>query len=284
MNELYVEVILNVPADDMLRELISFQLHGMGFSGFLENDNGLCCYIPKRLWNDELRNTLSTLLDKEHPSPVAISRITEIQNENWNRQWEESIQPIEVTEKIVIAPSWHSVPAKEGRIVLVIDPKMSFGTGYHESTRLMLRMMEHHITPDSFVLDVGTGTGVLAIAAVKLGSRFAIGIDIDEWSQINAKENVERNRCERQVDIRLGSLDIVKEDGFTIILANLTRATITELLSTMVDKIEKRGLLLLSGLLTDDRTIIESVLQQHRCTLLSVTKENEWIGIAAQRT
>ncbi len=284
MNDSYIEVVLNVPANDAVLELISFQMHGLGFSGFLENDDGFHCYIPKQIWNTARHNNLLTLLGEKQPGSISISSITEIQNQNWNRQWEESIQPIAVTEKIVITPSWHAVPENGKNVVLVIDPKMSFGTGYHESTRLMLRMMERTITPDSFVLDVGSGTGILAIAAAKLGSRFAVGIDIDKWSFINAKENVERNGCERRVDIRLGSLEVVKEVGFDFILANLTRGAIAELLPLMVDKLDKSGMFLLSGLLTDDKEIIEGVLEQNHCTLLSLVTENEWIGVTAKKT
>ena len=111
--------------------------------------------------------------EEKKNSPVTISSLTEIKNQNWNKEWEGyDSRPVEVSERIVIAPSWHPLPEKTGHIVLVIDPKMSFGTGYHESTRLMLRMMERYVAPKSFVLDVGTGTGILAIAAVKLGAPF----------------------------------------------------------------------------------------------------------------
>ena len=144
-------------------------------------------------------------------------------------------------------------------------------------------MMERYVTPRSFVLDVGTGTGVLAIAAVKLGSRFAIGVDIDEWSQVNARENVERNGCANRVDIRLGSLGTVKELEFDFILANITRGTIIELLPSMIVKLGKNGIFLLSGILTDDEAIIEKALRQNACTLLSSAKENEWISVAAQK-
>ena len=107
---------------------------------------------------------------------------------------------------------------------------------------------------------------MLAIAAVKLGSRFAVGVDVDEWSQINAKENVERNGCAQRIDIRLGSLDVVKESGFDFILANITRGVITELLPSMIKKLEEGGMFLFSGLLTGDKGIIESALKQNHCT------------------
>ena len=104
MSEVYIEVVLNAPADDALRELLSFQLHGLGFSGFLETDNGFHCYIPKVLWDNALKSKLHSIMEEQRPSPIAISGITEIENQNWNRQWEESIQPVEVSERIVITP------------------------------------------------------------------------------------------------------------------------------------------------------------------------------------
>ena len=284
MIEVYVDVALNAPADDALRELLSFQLYELGFSGFLETDNVFHCFIPKARWNDALQNEIFSIVGEKRPSPITISSITQIQNQNWNKEWEESIQPVEVSERIVITPSWRSFPEKAGRIVLVIDPKMSFGTGYHESTRLMLRMMDRYVTPESLVLDVGTGTGILAIAAVKLGSRCAVGIDIDEWSHINAQENVVRNGCEQSVDIRFGSLESVPESEFDFVLANIIRSTITELFPSMIKKLNEHGTFLLSGLLADDRDIMKGLLNEHGCTLLSIDQENEWIGVAARKT
>ena len=104
MDETYVEVTLSVPADDALRETISFQLQQLGFTGFLENDDSVQCYIQKQNWNDSLHAKLLTMWNGNQSFPVTISHIVEIQHQNWNRQWEESIQPIEVTEKITITP------------------------------------------------------------------------------------------------------------------------------------------------------------------------------------
>jgi ribosomal protein L11 methyltransferase len=283
MKKMYMDILLSAPSVDAVRETLSFQLHELGFSGSMEDDGGLHCYVPKRQWNNELRKKVQAVCDTHRPHTVAISGIIEFQNQNWNRQWEKSIQPIEVTERIIITPSWHPLPDDERKIVLVIDPKMSFGTGYHESTRLMLRMLEHFLVPNSSLLDVGTGTGILAIAAVKLGARFAVGVDTDEWSYSNGKENVARNGLVGRVDIRHGSLEVVHEVGFRMILANITRNAIVELLSPMLEKLLEKGVLLLSGLLADDRAIIEKALQERGCKVVSVNSENEWIGIVARR-
>lgn len=283
MKETYLDILLSVPNDDSLRETIAYQLHQLGFEGLMEDQDGLHAYILREHWDNALQTSVQAVWNTHAPYSIAISSITEIKNQNWNRQWEESIQPIAVTERIIITPSWHPLPEQEQKTVLIIDPKMSFGTGYHESTRLVLRMLERYLIANSTVLDVGTGTGILAIAAVKLGAQLAIGVDVDEWSYVNGKENVERNGLVKYVDVRHGSLDVVQEREFGMIMANITRIAITELLPAMLDKLQKDGLLLLSGLMADDRIAMEKTLQQHRCTLLSVINENEWIGIAARR-
>lgn len=283
MKETYLDILLSVPNDDSLRETIAYQLHQLGFEGLMEDQDGLHAYILREHWDNALQTSVQAVWNTHAPHSIAISSITEIKNQNWNRQWEESIQPIAVTERIIITPSWHPLPEQEQKTVLIIDPKMSFGTGYHESTRLVLRMLERYLIANSTVLDVGTGTGILAIAAVKLGAQLAIGVDVDEWSYVNGKENVERNGLVKYVDVRHGSLDVVQEREFGMIMANITRIAITELLPAMLDKLQKDGLLLLSGLMADDRIAMEKTLQQHRCTLLSVINENEWIGIAARR-
>ena len=283
MKEVYIEIVLAVAPDPALRELISFQLHEWGCTGFLEDDLSIHCYLQKPRWTEILNKKLSAFIAEEEPAVVSLSSIAEIANENWNLQWEETIQPIEAGERFIIAPSWHPVDAKEGKIVVTIDPKMSFGTGYHESTRLMLRMLEKHGSARPHVLDVGTGTGILAIAAAKLGSIHVVGIDVDEWSYSNARENVEKNGCGGIVEIHFGSLEVVAETGFDMILANITRTAILELLPSLVQKLRKEGVILCSGLMTEDRSSVEDALRQEGCALLSGATENEWIGIAAVR-
>ena len=283
MNETYLDIVLSVPNDDSLRETIAYQLHELGFEGLMEDQAGFHAYILREKWDKTLQTNLQEVWKTHAPHSIAISGIIEIKNQNWNRQWEESIQPIAVTDRIIITPSWHPLPEQNQKTVLIIDPKMSFGTGYHESTRLALRLLEQYLIPQTTVLDVGTGTGILAIAAVKLGARLAIGVDIDEWSYVNGKENVERNGLAQFVDIRHGSLEVVQEREFSMLIANITRTVIIELLPAMLEKLQIGGLLLLSGLMTDDRIVMEKTLQQNRCSLLSVISENEWTGIAARR-
>lgn len=282
MSDIFLDVHIAVPPDEEVREILPAALSELGFEGFSEDERGIHCFIKKELWYDSIEHILKDLSEQLNLPFVELLSITEIVNKNWNEEWEKSIKPISVTENIIVTPSWHPVH-EEKKIILTIDPKMTFGTGYHETTRLMLKLLEQYIVHNATVLDVGTGTGILAIAAVKLGAQHAIGIDIDEWTQNNGVENVQRNGVEKQVEIRIGSLSVVYESSFDLILANIIRNTILELLDGMIAKLSPSGTLLLSGLLTTDREPIEAALQERNYTPVTVLQENEWIGIAARR-
>jgi ribosomal protein L11 methyltransferase len=283
MKNTYDDIFLTLPITDEVRDVLPALLHELGFDGFVEEDNGFHCYIKHDEYTESVREQTAVILATVFNAPDAIRSRTELADRNWNEEWEKTIQPIWVTDSLVIAPTWSPVAPAPGRTVLVIDPKMSFGTGYHETTRLMLRMMQEHIPANAAVLDVGTGTGVLAIAAVKLGARSAVGVDIDEWSADNGNENIERNELQGRVDIRIGSLEVVPEPSFDVILANIIRTTILELLPAMLKKLPPKGLMFLSGLLLDDQHQIEEALLAQACTVTGVVRENEWIGMMAQK-
>ena len=281
MNEVYLDIAITVTPEPSIRELLSYQLQARGFTGFLEEETTLHCFRPEKGWNEASLKELETFVGAYAP-PLSLSGIHRVVNENWNRLWEESIVPVEVGEIFIIAPSWHPPAAAGGKLVITIDPKMSFGTGYHESTRLMLRLMERHGRMKASVLDVGTGTGVLAIAAVKLGAGRVIAVDNDEWSYLNAAENLGKNGCGGAVDLRLGSLEQVPERNMDLILANLTRNTILEMMPILLSKLAAAGTLICSGLLIEDRPAVEDAMRQGGCTVLSTLTEHEWIAVSAR--
>jgi ribosomal protein L11 methyltransferase len=247
----------------------------------VDDEAGFHCYIEQSLFTEDAREIFQRAIAPAGESPIAILSEKEIANRNWNEEWEKTITPLRVSDKIIIAPSWHPATPAPGELVVTIDPKMSFGTGYHESTRLMIRLIEQYIQTSMRVLDVGTGTGVLAIVAVKLGGSSAIAIDIDEWTAVNGEENVERNELKGKIDIRHGDLAVVPESCFDMILANIQRNVILELLPEMIARLTPTGILLLSGLMVDDRSAIEQALDRNSFMTAQVIQENEWIGMAA---
>ncbi len=282
MNDIYLDFHISVPPDEQTREILPAALSDFPFEGFVEDDRGIHCYIKKDEWHGSIEIVIREVAEQYNLELIDHISTTEIKHRNWNEEWERSIQPIHVSNRFVITPSWHPVE-DSSKTVLIIDPKMTFGTGYHETTRLMIRLMEQYISAGSTVLDVGTGTGILAIAAVKLGAARAIGVDIDEWSLDNGIENAQRNHVEGQIDIRIGSIDAVTEAGFDVILANIIRNTILELLDSMLGKVAPKGTILFSGLLTADRELIEQALNERGFSVINVLQENDWIGMAAAR-
>ncbi len=282
MNDIYLDIHLSVPPDDSIRELIPAALSEYPFEGFVDDDRGVHCFIKKELWHGSIETIIKEISELYHLPFLEYLSTTEIRHQNWNEEWERSITPIEVSDRCIITPSWHPVEAP-GKTVIIIDPKMTFGTGFHETTRLMIRMMEKHLRSGAAVLDVGTGTGVLAIAAVKMGAQHCVGIDIDEWSLENGRENAMRNGVSDRIDIRIGSMETVTESSFDCILANIIRNTILELMDAILAKLAPGGLVLFSGLLTADRSAVEAALEQRGYTVAEMLRENDWIALAARR-
>ncbi len=282
MPKSYVEVAIS--ADSVLIDELSGLMTQLGFEGFWEDGDVLRCFISAERWNPGMQEeveSMATMLARSSASVAPRVTVQSLKDQNWNEEWEKTIKPIKVSERIVIRPSWHEYTPEPGQIVLTIDPKMSFGTGYHETTRLTLRLMERHVTKGMTILDIGTGTGVLAIAAVKLGAARAIGVDIDEWSFNNAHENIRLNDVETDVVIRLGKLNDVQETSFSMIIANIQRNILEPLLSGMKERLEPEGTLLLSGLLDFDEQPMIDALHTAGFRLMEELQEGEWIALAA---
>jgi len=283
-NHSYIE--LTIRADPSAFDEFIGLMSGSDFEGFWEDGNTLRAYLREDLFPDGLLKRLKEqlfLVAATHGIPPPTISVGRIQEQDWNAQWESTIEPIRVTDRLVIAPSWKPVTAGPRDVVLTIDPKMSFGTGYHETTRLILRLIDKYARKGYRVLDVGTGTGVLAIAAVKLGATHAIAIDNDAWAFANARENIARNEVEGLVEIRLGGLDTVTERDFDLIVANIQRNVIEEMLNDLAYMMNSTGRLLLSGLLLADSDAIHQSISTAGLRVLEEARENEWIALAAER-
>lgn len=279
----YLEI--SISANEHQRELLVPTMIELGCEGFQDSDTSLLCYINKNRWDNSKQDQLLTYMKQILRTITVNSTISirEIEEENWNTQWEKTVQPIEIGRRLVIKPSWASYDNPDGKILIQIDPKMSFGTGYHESTRMIMTLIEKYIQPGTTVLDVGTGTGILAITAVKLGAKSAIGIDNDEWAIDNARENIQVNNVASQISISNTSIQKFSTASFDLICANLTLNTIIEVLEHFSRLVRRGGLLLLSGLLISDEQTIISKLPRYKFRPLDQLIENEWITIAAKK-
>lgn len=281
----YTELVIT--ADAALIDHLVALLSQLGFEGFWEDGSALRCYISSERWHDEMLGEVqrvTTMLQRSHASPMPTIEVRSFEERNWNEEWEKTIKPMHVTPRIVVAPTWQSYKPSDGELLLTIDPKMSFGTGYHESTRLVLRILERIITPGCTLLDVGTGTGILAIAAVALGAARAVGVDNDHWSYENARENVRLNQVENRVTIVLGEVSSLSLERFDVIAANIQPNVIEPMLPRLRTLLAPNGMMVLSGLLLEDEEPIVRATHALEMTVVERLTENEWIALLCRNS
>jgi ribosomal protein L11 methyltransferase len=198
---------------------------------------------------------------------------------NWNEEWEKNLSVIRISDRLVVRPSCKEYIPNDNEIVLTIDPKMSFGTGEHQTTKLMLLLLEKYISAEQTVLDIGTGTGVLAIAAVKLGAQSAMAIDNDDWCYENGVENIKINEVEEKVTIRTAAIDQIEPMEYDVITANIQKNVLLEISRDIRMHLKEGGLLLLSGLLSGDESDIRRQYEQFGLIYIETLAMDEWIAI-----
>ena len=262
--ELYNRLYLN-GIENILEENGSLKIY------FDEKDSGKINLIKEELISSKIIKEKDFISEK-------------FENKNWNREWENTIEPVYIKDKIIIYPSWKKEELKdpEGKILIEIDPKMSFGTGHNETTQLVLELMSENIeNTDEKMLDYGTGTGILTIAGIKLGVNRAIAIDIDNDAIENAGEYFKRNLVHEKVKLIKANISEIDEEEFDVICANIIRSVIIENIEHISGKIKPNGKLFLSGiLLTEDQEILE-YLTQYYFEIQDIISSAEWIGIYA---
>lgn len=273
-------VALRIPIPEAPGEVLVAALAERGFDAFTREGDALVAYGPAAAWDDDARAAVTGWLTA-HGYPAQVEA-TEIAPENWNARWEASIAPV-VAGPFVVAPTWAEPDDADGRIVLRVDPKMSFGTGHHPSTRLALALLAPRVTQGDRVLDVGTGTGVLAFGALKLGAATALGCDIDHWAVPNAAECAALNGVADRFEVRLGDLDEVPEEGFDLVLANIIRSVLVPMLPELAGKTRPGGTVVLAGLLTIERDRVLAAATTAGLSLVEEAGEGEWWACALTR-
>ncbi|MCW9708255.1 50S ribosomal protein L11 methyltransferase [Fodinibius salsisoli] len=274
----YIKLVI-VIADEYQESLIA-ELNEMNFDGFQQLENKLVSYIMKENFDIDDREHIDQLL-AGFPGECFIETEEIVAEQNWNEQWEQTIKAQEIG-RFFVKPTWSEANVPEERILLEIDPKMSFGTGYHETTRLILKLLPDVVEEGDQVIDAGTGTGILSIAAIKLGAQQAFAFDIDEWSIENTRENILLNGVNEQITVKEGSAEVIPDAlKADLLLANIERNTILELLPVFMKSTKKGGNIILSGLLeTDEADVIDELTPM--ADIVTVKQENEWIAIHAQ--
>ncbi|WP_312825559.1 50S ribosomal protein L11 methyltransferase [Epilithonimonas sp.] len=268
----YLEFNFKIKPLQPWNEILMAELIEIGFDSFTEEYDGILGYIQKDLFKEEDLKNIYLLQNEE----VEISyTYEEMPNINWNEEWEKNFSPINVEDKVLIRAEFHELNPNMHEIV--IQPKMSFGTGHHPTTHLMIQQMLDMDLKNKKVLDMGCGTSVLAIFAKQKGAGRTVAIDIDEWSVENSKENAERNNVE--LDIELGTADNLGKEKFEIILANINRNILISDIPTYVSVLEDGGKLLLSGLCFFDVDDILEVCTEQNLKLEKKIQREEWVSL-----
>lgn len=265
----YVEVCIRV-ADKMQSEILIAELAAAGFESFEEDGNILKGYIPADSFdNAGLKNLMLQY--------NVVAEIQTIKQQNWNAQWENDFQPVKVGDFCTIRADFHE-PDILAEYEIIITPKMSFGTGHHATTRLMIQQMQQIDFRGKKVLDFGTGTGVLAILAEKMGASEITAIDTDEWSYENTVENAGRNGAGK-IYVKRGSLELVAGATYDVILANINRHILLQYMQGMVKLMQPGGIILMSGILEEDEQITISEAEKVFLKPVATLKEEKWICI-----
>jgi ribosomal protein L11 methyltransferase len=274
----YIELAISI--EPSLFEPYIAILAEEGIEYFLEENDRLLAYLPESEWNSEKENAVRSLLLEIFGS-VPPYKASFMADRNWNAEWEAHLQPIEISDRFLIVQKNKEVSPKPGQIVIEINPKMSFGTGYHATTRLMLRQMEELDLQERRIMDIGTGTGVLAIAARKLGNRYPIlAFDNNAWAAENAVENAEENKTD---NIRIELIDAEEElvanlkDGYDLILANINKNVIDRILPVIRNS-APLAQVLLSGILVYDEPWLKKLLKRLGYSNVRTIYEDEWLS------
>ena len=273
MDSIYIAYDFIVSPKEPATEMLIAQLGYIGFESFVENESGVVAYIQKKDWNSNKVEDLYLLNSNEFDITF---KYNEIEQTNWNKEWEKNFNPIQVNGQVSIRAPFHENPSLYFDIV--IEPKMSFGTGHHETTHMMVQHLLALDLKNKKVLDMGCGTGILAIFAEMKGAQPTDAIDIDSWCYQNSLENVQRNGC-KHITVLEGDSSLLKGKEYDVVIANINRNILLFDMKIYTDCLREKGVLLLSGFYKEDISIIESEVIKHGLVLDKMIQKNNWVAL-----
>lgn len=269
----YIEYNFTIEPRDPAAEILIAELGLFGFESFVETETGLLAYIPSEEHSEDVINEIQILKSDEF---IVEYSVKTIEQTNWNEEWEKNFTPINVDNKVYVRAPFHDASTMDYEIV--IEPKMSFGTGHHETTHMMIQhLLDLDLTHKS-VLDMGCGTGILAIFAAMKNARPIDAIDIDEWCVENTNENIEKNNCEF-ISVFLGDAHLLKNQKYDIIIANINRNILLQDLPAYKRCLNNNGILLLSGFYTEDEPLLQSKAKELEFEFLKKFERNNWLSL-----
>jgi ribosomal protein L11 methyltransferase len=254
-------------------EILVAELGELPFESFIDSDLGIVAYIQKQFWIENMLDDLHILNTPEFQVSYTIEEISQV---NWNEEWEKNFEAIEVDGICHVRAHFH--PKTAAKFDIVIEPKMSFGTGHHETTHMMIQHLLETNVEGKKTLDMGCGTAILAILAEMKGAQPIDAIDIDNWCYLNSIENAERNNC-TQITVYEGDAELLKGKKYDLIIANINRNILLNDMQSYVDCLNKEGILLLSGFYNEDIPFIDASCTEKGLTYVKKFERNNWVSL-----
>ncbi|MEO2070205.1 MAG: 50S ribosomal protein L11 methyltransferase [Zunongwangia sp.] len=269
----YLEFQFKVHPPVPASEILIAELGSLGFESFVENEDGVTAYILKEEFNENMLTEVRILDSDEFKISYSSS---EIQQVNWNEEWEKNFQPIVVDDICSVRAPFH--PKPETEFDIVIEPKMSFGTGHHATTHMMIQFILKNEWKGKSVLDMGCGTGVLAILSSQKGANPVEAIDIDNWCYLNTLENIERNNVP-EISVKEGGAELLGEKKYDVIIANINRNILLNDMQKYVSVLQPDGDLYLSGFYKGDIPIIQEACEKLGLKFQENLEKDKWVAV-----
>ena len=273
MSQVYIAYHFTINPKDVGSEILIAELGELPFDSFEDTDMGCSAYIPKNLWNKNMLDDIDILKNQDFQISYQIDEIAAV---NWNEEWEKNFAPIDVDGRCYVRAPFH--PKTSAEFDIVIEPKMSFGTGHHETTHMMIQSLLSLKIDLNKTLDMGCGTAILAILAEKLGAKPIDAIDIDNWCYQNSIENAERNNC-KHITVYEGDASLLTTQKYDLIIANINRNILINDMTAYANCLNQNGTLLLSGFYEDDIEAIGKACTENGLKYLSKRTRNNWCAL-----
>ena len=277
MSSIYLGYHFIVEPKELGSEILVAELGELPFESFVESEFGLTAYIQKELWNATILDDLFVLQSLEFNISYTIEEIEQV---NWNEEWEKNFEPIEVDGMCHVRAPFH--PKTAAKYDIVIEPKMSFGTGHHETTHMMIQHLLRLDVQGKKTLDMGCGTAILAILAEMKGAQPIDAIDIDNWCYLNSIENATRNNCQH-ITVYEGDASILVDQRYELIIANINRNILLADMQAYANCLVSGGTLLLSGFYVEDIPFLEASCTENGMQFVSQLQRNNWVSLEFEK-
>ncbi len=273
MSNIYLGYHFRVEPKELGSEILVAELGELPFESFVESEFGVTAYIQKQLWSESILDDVKIL---HSPEFVISYTVEEIEQVNWNEEWEKNFEAINVDGICHVRAPFH--PKTDAQFDIVIEPKMSFGTGHHETTHMMIQHLLEMDVAGMKTLDMGCGTAILAILAEMKGAKPIDAIDIDNWCYLNSIENAERNNC-KNITVYEGDAALLKDKKYDLIIANINRNILLNDMQSYVDSLLPNGTILFSGFYEEDIPFIDASCVEKGLTYVKKLERNNWVSL-----